>query len=71
MRESSLVCPLHSGVGAKVEILEKDNGEQWTAINDLRKTSDRLMQKLNVVLTSLVASSVMLTINVIILLFKK
>jgi hypothetical protein len=75
MREASTInlntCPNHSGLGKAIEMLEKDATEQWSQINELKKQYITIMNRMNVILASLVVTCFGLIGNMVVLIIKK
>lgn len=74
MREPSSItinaCPNHSGIEKAIEMLEKDSRDQWTEINELKKQYMSIMNRMNVLLGSLVVTCIGLIGNMIVLILK-
>ena len=63
---NSEVCKEHSGYGARISNLEGETKGQWEANSDMRRKTDAIMSKLNVILGGIVIALIGIVLNLII-----
>ena len=65
MPNGDFKCTEHSGCMAKITHLEKENGDQWTHMNEMSARINSIFTRLNIILGGVVVACILLAINIV------
>ena len=58
-------CYEHSGLSTSIINLQKSDSKQWEEIAEMRKITDKIMTRLNVILGGVLIAAIGLLLNII------